>query len=90
MTEGREGYEGIFPSCTPTSETDMEKFKAYRIFGDGNRIAGRVVEMSVDELSPGGVVVKTAYSSVNYKDALAATGSGKILRREVRDRLSRK
>jgi putative YhdH/YhfP family quinone oxidoreductase len=37
--------------------------------------------MSLDELRPGGVVFKTAYSSVNYKDALAATGTGgKIIR----------
>ena len=36
--------------------------------------------MRVDELSPGEVLVKAAYSSVNYKDALAGTGKGKILR----------
>jgi acrylyl-CoA reductase (NADPH) len=59
----------------------MEKFRAYRVFSDGGKVAGRVVEMSVDELSAGGVVIKTAYSSVNYKDALAATGTGgKIIR----------
>jgi len=32
-------------------------------------------------VSPGDVVIKAAYSSVNYKDALAATGTGKIVRR---------
>jgi NADPH2:quinone reductase len=37
--------------------------------------------VAVDELSPGDVVIKAAYSSVNYKDALAATGAGKIIRR---------
>jgi putative YhdH/YhfP family quinone oxidoreductase len=37
--------------------------------------------MSLDELDPGEVVIKTAYSSINYKDALAATGAGKIIRR---------
>jgi putative YhdH/YhfP family quinone oxidoreductase len=36
--------------------------------------------MSIDALSPGEVLVKTAYSSVNYKDALAGTGKGRILR----------
>ena len=36
--------------------------------------------MRVDELSQGEVLVKAAYSSVNYKDALAGTGKGKILR----------
>jgi NADPH2:quinone reductase len=32
-------------------------------------------------LSAGDVVIRVAYSSINYKDALAATGAGKILRR---------
>jgi NADPH:quinone reductase-like Zn-dependent oxidoreductase len=47
--------------------------KAFRIFNDGGRVAGRVVETAVDDLTPGDVVIRTAYSSVNYKDALAAT-----------------
>ena len=42
---------------------------------------GRVVDATLDELSAGDVVIRAAYSSVNYKDALAATGSGKIIRR---------
>src|SRR5689334_12799804 len=57
------------------------KFPAYRIFNDDNRIHGELVQASLDELTPGSVVIKAAYSSVNYKDALAATGAGKILRR---------
>jgi len=55
-------------------------FTAYRIHRDGEAIAGRIEQVSLDELSPGEVVIRTAYSSVNYKDALAATGAGKILR----------
>lgn len=47
--------------------------KAFRIFKDEGQVAGRVVETTVDELTPGDVVIKAAYSSVNYKDALAAT-----------------
>ncbi|MEN3355524.1 MAG: acrylyl-CoA reductase [Betaproteobacteria bacterium] len=59
----------------------MNTFKAYRIYNDDNTVSGRIVDMNVDELRPGGVVFKTAYSSVNYKDALAATGTGgKIIR----------
>jgi len=59
----------------------METFKAFRIHNENDKIAGRVVEMSLDELSPGEVVFRTAYSSVNYKDALAGTGTGgKIIR----------
>jgi alcohol dehydrogenase len=37
--------------------------------------------MTVDELDAGEVVIRTEYSSINYKDALAATGAGKIIRR---------
>ena len=36
--------------------------------------------MRTDDLSAGEVLIKTAYSSVNYKDALAGTGKGRILR----------
>ncbi|HJN44960.1 MAG: oxidoreductase [Acidobacteria bacterium] len=59
----------------------MDTFNAYRIFDENNTIEGRLVEATLDELSQGEVVIRTAYSSVNYKDALAATGAGKILRR---------
>lgn len=60
----------------------MDRFKAFRLFSESGKTAGRVVEMGLDELAPGEVVFKTACSSVNYKDALAATGSGgKIVRR---------
>ncbi len=55
-------------------------FKAFRIFEDTGSVSGRVIDASLDELTPGDVVIKAAYSSVNYKDALAATGSGKIIR----------
>lgn len=58
----------------------MTKFRALRIF-DENGTRSRLVDMSLDELSPGSVVVDVAYSSVNYKDALAATGAGKVVRR---------
>src|SRR3990172_627113 len=53
----------------------METFKALRIFSENDKVSGRVVETRLDELSAGEVVFKTAFSSVNYKDALAATGA---------------
>src|SRR3954466_13278796 len=63
-------------------EAAVQTFKAFRVFNDDNRVAGRVVDTTLDELSPGEVVFRTAYSSVNYKDALAATGTGgKIIRK---------
>jgi acrylyl-CoA reductase (NADPH) len=59
----------------------MESFRALRIFNDEGRVHSRIVDATLDELSAGDVVIKAAYSSVNYKDALAATGAGKILKR---------
>jgi acrylyl-CoA reductase (NADPH) len=56
-------------------------FQAFRVFDEDGRVQGRIVSTSLDELSAGGVVIKVACSSVNYKDALAATGTGKIIRR---------
>ncbi|HEU0152957.1 MAG TPA: oxidoreductase [Arenimonas sp.] len=55
-------------------------FRAFRIHSEGGHRAG-IESISLDDLSPGEVVVRAAYSSVNYKDALAGTGTGKILRR---------
>ena len=52
----------------------MPPCRAFRIFNEDGQIAGRVVETTLDELTAGEVVIKAAYSSVNYKDALAATG----------------
>ena len=37
----------------------MDSFKAFRVFNDENRIAGRIVDTTLDELSPGEVVFKT-------------------------------
>jgi acrylyl-CoA reductase (NADPH) len=60
----------------------MQTFKAFRIYDEDQKVAGRIVDMSIDDLSAGEVVIKTAYSSVNYKDALAGTGTGgKIIRK---------
>jgi NADPH2:quinone reductase len=59
----------------------MDKFKAYRIYEEGGKTGGRFVELMLDDLDPGEVTIKTAYASVNYKDALAATGAGKVIRR---------
>ena len=60
----------------------MQRFKAYRLTETPEKkIDARFVECALDELDPGEVVVRVAYSDVNYKDALAATGKGRILRR---------
>jgi NADPH2:quinone reductase len=54
-------------------------FRAFRLFEE--KAAGRVVDATLDELTEGDVVIDVAFSSVNYQDALAGTGTGKILRR---------
>ncbi len=59
----------------------MSGFNAFRVFEESGKISGRVTSMSIDDLTPGDVVIKAAFSSVNYKDALAGTGAGKIMRR---------
>ena len=59
----------------------MASFRAYRIYSEDGKVQARLVQAALDELDPGEVVIKTAFSSVNYKDALAATGAGKIIRR---------
>jgi acrylyl-CoA reductase (NADPH) len=56
-------------------------FRAFRVFEEDGRVQGRVVPVALHDLSAGEVVIKAAFSSVNYKDALAATGAGKIIRR---------
>src|SRR5262245_51011339 len=59
----------------------MDKFKAYRIREVEKKAVGGFEELALDDLDRGELVVRVAYSSVNYKDALAATGAGKIIRR---------
>ena len=56
-------------------------FTAFRIHNDTNGYRSGPEQISLDALAPGEVVIKTAYSSVNFKDALAGTGQGKILRK---------
>jgi acrylyl-CoA reductase (NADPH) len=59
----------------------MTTFRAYRIDEQDGNISAAFQQMSVDDLTQGDVVIKVSHSTINYKDALAATGAGKILRR---------
>lgn len=56
-------------------------FKAFRIHNIDGQIQSRFEFISTDQLCEGEVLIKVAYSDINYKDALAATGKGQILRR---------
>ncbi|OHC63633.1 MAG: quinone oxidoreductase [Rhodocyclales bacterium GWA2_65_20] len=51
------------------------------IHQEEGKVDGRFVAMDEAQLDAGEVTIKVAYSSVNYKDALAATGAGRIIRR---------
>ena len=59
----------------------MNRFRAFRIHSQGGKIVARFEELGLEDLAPGEVVIRVTHSGINYKDALAATGAGKILRR---------
>jgi NADPH2:quinone reductase len=56
-------------------------FKAFRIHEIDKKIVARMERLSIDDLAAGEVVVRVQWSDINYKDALAATGAGRILRK---------
>jgi acrylyl-CoA reductase (NADPH) len=59
----------------------MQAFRAYRIHRTDGRIEPRFDQVTLDDLTPGDVVVHVRYSDINFKDALAATGTAPILRK---------
>ena len=59
----------------------MDSFKALLIEERDGKVVNGFVRMTESQLDSGNVTIRVAYSSVNYKDALAATGAGKIIRR---------
>ena len=58
----------------------MTDFRAYRIDQQDGKIVAGFTMLNIDDLSAGDVVIRVSHSTINYKDALAATGAGKILR----------
>ncbi|MGY1457699.1 MULTISPECIES: YhdH/YhfP family quinone oxidoreductase [unclassified Luteimonas] len=61
--------------------TIPHSFRAFRIHDDDQGYRSGIEQVGIDQLAPGEVVLRTAFSSVNFKDALAGTGQGRILRR---------
>ncbi len=57
------------------------KFKAVRLYNEDGKRMSRMVEQTLDDLDPGDVVIKSQYAAVNYKDARAVTGVGKVISR---------
>lgn len=59
----------------------MDPFRAFRVHQDDGETVARIDTIGLDDLGEGDVVIRACWSDVNYKDALAATGKGKIMRR---------
>jgi NADPH2:quinone reductase len=55
-------------------------FRAYRVYEEAGQVRGHLETVRLEQLPPGEVVIRSCYSSVNYKDALAVSGRNKIIR----------
>jgi len=58
----------------------MNDFKAYRVHTIDGKPVCRFERLTLEDLDPGAVVIRTAYSAITYKDAMAARGVGKNVR----------
>jgi acrylyl-CoA reductase (NADPH) len=58
----------------------MTTFRAFRADTSGDTVDRGVVEMSTDDLADDGALVEVHWSSVNYKDGLASTPTGRVAR----------
>ncbi|MFB0969125.1 MAG: YhdH/YhfP family quinone oxidoreductase [Pseudomonadales bacterium] len=58
----------------------MTDFKAFWVEKTEDSMINSVITRSTDDLPEGDVLIKVAYSSVNYKDALSATGNPGVTR----------
>ncbi|MBT8463803.1 MAG: oxidoreductase [Myxococcales bacterium] len=59
----------------------MDKFRAFRIDRGAGGVTAGFTDLTLNDLSEGDVVIRVSHSTINYKDALAATGAGRILRK---------
>jgi len=58
----------------------MDKFKAFRVHTIDGKPVCRFEQLSLDDIDPGPVLIRVAYSAITYKDAMAARGVGKNVR----------
>ena len=58
----------------------MSGFKALLVSEERGQYVRRVVTRAVDELPPGEVLIRVRWSSLNYKDAMSATGNRGVTR----------
>ncbi len=59
----------------------MATFRALRIHQDGKATRAQLEDIALADLSAGEVVIRVEWSGINYKDALAVTGKGRIMRK---------
>ncbi len=60
----------------------MQNFRSYRIhMNEDKSVSAGFAELGIDDLTEGEVIIQVSHSTINYKDALAATGKGRILRK---------
>jgi len=59
----------------------MARIRVFRIRENEKKVSAAFEDMDHQDLDKGEVLVRVAYSGINYKDALAATGTGRIIRR---------
>ena len=62
---------------TLTPSPFMETFKAFRVHTVDGKPQCRFEQLTLDDIDPGPVVIRTAFSAITYKDAMAARGVGK-------------
>ena len=55
----------------------MQGFQALRVYNNDGTISNKIETLGLDDLGQGDLVIKSHYSSINYKDALGATGEGR-------------
>src|SRR5262249_9618205 len=69
------------PEQTGATTMVPSTFQAFVIEKAGDGVRGALAPFAADRLDAGEVAIRVHYSSINYKDALAATGAGRIIRR---------
>jgi NADPH2:quinone reductase len=58
----------------------MTSYRAFRIHCNNSQHSAGIEELELSPPDKGEVLIRVQYSSINYKDALAGTGKGKIIR----------
>ena len=59
----------------------MPAFKVFLATQEDGKFSASIQELTFDRLPPGEVLVRVAYSSLNYKDGLAVTGKPGVIRK---------